>query len=187
MTRRRSSMHRPGGATGPCRTFLAWAPLVLLLAGCGPQDGGAPVPSAASVAAPAGAGAEAAVRHVVRRFGERMRKVSTLAPAAAARPQLRAVYADLVTPALLEAWLADPSQAAGRDVSSPWPEAIDIEGIVCPTARRCQVRGNVRYVTSNEKAHGGVAMRRPIRLRVERMPNGGWRIAAVGMESADGP
>lgn len=164
----------------------------LSVAGCGRHTGEAPAaaPSPASVAtsgvAPAANPAvdETAVREVVQRFGQRMRKVSTLASAAAARPPLRDVYADLLTPALLKAWLADPSLAVGRDVSSPWPEAIDIDTVTCPTATRCQVRGTVRYVTSNEVAHGGVAARRPIRLRVERMADGDWRIAEVGMETA---
>lgn len=163
----------------------------LLVAGCGRHAGETPVPPPAGAATSGAAMAakpvvdEAAVREVVQRFGRRMRKVSTLAPAAAARPQLRDVYAGLLTPALLKAWLADPSLAAGRDVSSPWPEAIDIDTVVCPTTIRCQVRGSVRYVTSNEVTHGGVAARRPIRLRVERMADTDWRIAEVGMETAD--
>ncbi|HET6588470.1 MAG TPA: hypothetical protein VFG67_11955 [Oleiagrimonas sp.] len=156
--------------------------LILLMAGCGRQEGTlAPeTTSATSTASPATAASvdKAAVREVVERFGKRMQKVSVLAPPDTMRPQLKKVYGDLLTPNLLQAWLADPSQAVGRDVSSPWPAGIDIDRIDCPTAIRCRVQGSVRYVTSNEVEHGGVAMRRPVRLRVER-ENKGWRIAAM--------
>lgn len=161
--------------------LLLMAPF-LLMAGCGQHDG-TPAPEAtpaASTASPATAASagRAAVRDVVERFGKRMQKVSVLAPPDTMRPQLKKVYGDLLTPNLLQAWLADPSQAVGRDVSSPWPAGIDIDRIDCPTMARCHVQGSVRYVTSNEVEHGGAAMRRPVRLRVER-ENRDWRIAAV--------
>lgn len=157
--------------------------LALLIAGCG-QHEGVPAPETATAASAASSAKAAsadrvAVRDVVERFGKRMQKVSVLAPPDAMRPQLKKVYGDLLTPDLLQAWLADPSQAVGRDVSSPWPEGIDIEHIDCPTTIRCYVQGQVRYVTSNEVEHGGVAARRPVRLRVERINDGDWRIAAV--------
>ncbi|HET7662554.1 MAG TPA: hypothetical protein VFK31_02855 [Rhodanobacteraceae bacterium] len=156
--------------------------LILLMAGCGQQVGtpASETATAASTASPATAASadRIAVRDVVERFGKQMQKVSVLAPPDAMRPQLKKVYGDLLTPDLLRAWLADPSQAVGRDVSSPWPAGIDIDRIDCPTAIRCRVQGSVRYVTSNEVEHGGVAMRRPVRLHVER-ENRDWRIAAV--------
>ncbi len=160
--------------------------LVLLLAGCGQQED-APAPQATSAAstaspAPVASADKTAVRDVVERFGKRMQKVSVLAPPDAMRPQLKKVYGDLLTPDLLQAWLADPSGVVGREVSSPWPAGIDIERIDCPTAIRCHVQGQVRYVTSNEVEHGGVAMRRPVRLRVERSNGNGWRIAAVEVD-----
>lgn len=157
--------------------------LILLMAGCGQQEGtpapeAAPATSAASPATTASAD-KAAVREVVERFGKQMQKVSVLAPSDAMRPQLKQAYGDLLSPDLLQAWLADPSQVVGRDVSSPWPAGIDIEHIDCPTAIRCHVQGQVRYVTSNEVEHGGVAARRPVRMRVERINDKDWRIAAV--------
>ncbi|HET7301154.1 MAG TPA: hypothetical protein VFJ01_10960 [Oleiagrimonas sp.] len=157
--------------------------LVLLIAGCG-QHEDAPIPETASTTSASSPATTAsadrtAVREVVERFGKQMQKVSVLAPPDAMRPQLKQVYGDLLSPDLLQAWLADPSQVVGRDVSSPWPEGIDIERIDCPTAIRCYVQGQVRYVTSNEVEHGGMAARRPVRLRVERINDGGWRIAAV--------
>ncbi len=164
---------------------IHWWPLaaVLLVAGCGRQAE-TPVPGTASTASAASTVAvvsadKAAVRKVVERFGTQMQKVSVLAPPAAMRPQLKKVYGGLLTSALLQAWLDDPSQAVGREVSSPWPAGIDVDDVDCPTTTRCRVQGQVRYLTSNEVEHGGVAERRPIRLRVERKTAAGWRIAAV--------
>ncbi len=119
------------------------------------------------------------MRVLVERFGKQMQKVSVLAPPDAMRPHLKKVYGDLLTPDLLQAWLADSSKVVGREVSSPWPAGIDIDRIECPTTIRCHVQGSVRYITSNEVEHGGVAERRPVRLRVERSRGNGWRIAAV--------
>lgn len=159
--------------------------LALLLAGCGQDTGApdvAPATSKASTAAATSAD-KAAVREVVEHFGTRMQKVSVLAPPDAMRPQLKKVYGDLLTPGLLQAWLNDPSKVVGREVSSPWPAGIDIEGIHCRTASRCRVKGQVRYVTSNEVEHGGVANQRPVRLHVEREDDDGWRIASVEVDS----
>ncbi len=160
------------------------AAVILLIAGCGRHEGAAPAPAAApasvtSSPAMAASADKLAVRKVVERFGAQMQKVSVLAPPDAMRPQLKKVYGDVLTPALLQAWLEDPSKAVGRKVSSPWPAGIDVAHVDCPTANRCQVQGQVRYVTSNEVEHGGVAARRPVRLQVERSNGNGWRIAAV--------
>lgn len=172
-----------------CRLLLS-ATLALLAAGCDRQGGesASPVATPAATAADAArvkASDESAVRAVVERFGGQMKKVSTLAPAEAARPQLREVYGGLLTPALLQAWLDDPSQAVGREVSSPWPEGIDIDNIDCQVAEGCRAQGEVRYITSNEREHGGVAARRKIRLHVEKNDGRAWRIGAVELEAVE--
>jgi hypothetical protein len=74
---------------------------------------------------------EPEVRAVVEDFGSRLQNVSLLAPDAA--DQIAAQYGDLVTPELLAAWQADPSQAPGRLTSSPWPDHLDIR-IVRPVS-----------------------------------------------------
>lgn len=123
---------------------------------------------------------EAAARDVVVRFGAELKNVSTLAPADSVRDQLREHYAGLVTPGLLQAWLADPSQAPGRDVSSPWPDAINVRQVDCASADACQVQGVVRYTTSVEIAKGGIADQKAVTLTVKRGAEG-WRIDAVRM------
>jgi hypothetical protein len=63
----------------------------------------------------------AGTREVVERMGERLKRVSLLAPESVLMREIQEAYAPLVTPELLEQWIADPTSAPGRDVSSPWP------------------------------------------------------------------
>jgi hypothetical protein len=155
-------------------------PCALLLAACSTQTNTTATPvAAATVGSPPAmtdrATAEAAVRQTVALFGTQLKNVSRLAPSDALRKQLRTSYADLVTPRLLQTWLATPTQAPGRDVSSPWPDSIAIDQLDCADADHCDVTGQVRYVTSAEVANGGTADTRPIHLRVVRTA-AGWRI-----------
>jgi len=114
---------------------------------------------------------------LVRRFGQRLARVSLLAPAATLREQIRAEYAPLVTPELLESWLADPSTAPGRDVSSPWPDRIEVRDVRRVRPDTVEVTGDVVYVTSVEAGRGGAAHREPVRTTVVRTADGDWRIA----------
>src|SRR5690606_21398974 len=59
--------------------------------------------------------AQAAAADLVRRFGQRLARVSLLAPPGTLREEIRTQYAPLVTPALLESWLEDPPSAPGRE------------------------------------------------------------------------
>jgi hypothetical protein len=66
---------------------------------------------------------------VVELLGERMKQVSLLAPAYEVRAEIRENYTELVTPRLLDQWLFRPDAAPGREVSSPWPERIEIDTV----------------------------------------------------------
>lgn len=159
---------------------------VLSMAACTAPDDTARDTTVAAGASPAAAATagetatEFGARDVVVRFGAQLQNVSTLAPADSVRDQLHEHYASLVTPGLLQAWLADPSLAPGRDVSSPWPDAIHVRQVRCTSADTCQVQGVVRYATSVEVAKGGVADQKVVNLTVKRGVDG-WRIDAVHM------
>src|SRR5690606_21003737 len=79
-------------------------------------------PSGATSAADSAAG-------VIRSFGEALAMVSVLAPADIVRRDVREHYAPHVTPELLASWLDAPAAAPGREVSSPWPERIEIRSV----------------------------------------------------------
>jgi hypothetical protein len=158
--------------------------VALVVAACGE---GSPRPAAESPAADAPpsdsrAGATPvcdtpAVRGLVERFGDRLKQVPLLAPDSVVVDEVRAAYQPLVTPSLLDAWTADPSRAPGREVSSPWPERIEIDSVAAGGPGECRVSGAILYLTSREVTGGGEAHREPITLRVRREDR--WRIAAV--------
>lgn len=125
-------------------------------------------------------GAEPAARAaaaVVDRFGDRLARVSLQAPADELRERIRAEYGPLVTPALLDSWLHDPSSAPGRVVSSPWPDRIEVRDVRRLRTGAYEVVGDVVYVTSVEVARGGAAHRDRVVLMVVHGRDGRWRIA----------
>jgi len=128
--------------------------------------------------------AQAAAADLVRRFGQRLARVSLLAPPATLREEIRAQYAPLVTPALLEAWLEDPASAPGREVSSPWPDRIEVHDVRRVRPDALEVTGDVVYTTSVEATGGGAARRAPVVVAVVRAEGGEWRIG--GFESVGG-
>src|SRR5918992_2146126 len=69
------------------------------------------------------------VRQVVERFGERLQRVSLLAPESVVVREVRAAYAPFVTPELLATWTSNPRSAPGREVSSPWPARIEVRSV----------------------------------------------------------
>jgi len=147
-----------------------WIAALLLSAAAACEIDGGPGPEPAELC-PADA-----VRAVVMDFGERLQRVSTAAPDSLVRRAVRAAYATVVTAALLEKWITDPASAPGRDVSSPWPDRIEVRQ-VRSADRACAVSGDVVYVTSAETGTAAAAAREHVTLRVVQ-EDGAWRIAA---------
>ena len=154
-------------SAGPARVLILCA--AAILTGCADR---APAPRAETPPACD----NPAASQVVEALGRRMKNVSLLAPDTLVARQLRAAYATLVTPALLEQWVADPRHAPGREVSSPWPEQIQIDSIVASGAAGCRVFGSIRYVTSVELASGAAAARVP--MTMELTSDAGWRVSS---------
>ncbi len=106
---------------------------------------------------------------VVQEFGRRMKLVSTSAPAGIVAQAMREHYAGLVDPHLLDTWTASPAQAPGRQVSSPWPDRIDVvSSSISGTDARAE--GTVIEATS-----AGESARVPIEVRLRRS-GGTWLI-----------
>jgi hypothetical protein len=116
---------------------------------------------------------EIQVRELVEGFGAQLQTVSLLSPYAA--KEIDEAYSEYVTEDLLEKWMADPSNAPGRRVSSPWPDRIDITELVRENDTAYIVQANVIEVTSMEKTGGGAAATIPVRIVVKRV-NGQWLI-----------
>lgn len=131
----------------------------------------------ARVTQPAGNGAaiERRPEQVVEEFGRRMKQVSTTAAPDIAATSIRTAYAGLVAPNVLESWARTPADAPGRQVSSPWPERIEIAS-TSHSGDEAIVDGTVVEMTST-----GEAGRTPVRIRLQRS-SGTWLI--TGYETA---
>jgi hypothetical protein len=128
-------------------------------------------------ACPPAGGAPTGAMDVVRRFGERLRMVSVLAPTDIVVPAIREQYGPLVTPDLLGRWIADPSSAPGRQVSSPWPQRIEITDVRGDGEDVRVLDANVVYVTSADTTR--VVDREAVTIEMVRGEDGIWRIADV--------
>ena len=123
---------------------------------------------------------EQAVRDLVGGFGARLKDVSLTAPADIAGQSIRDSYGPYVSPQLLAQWLDDPASAPGRQVSSPWPDRIDIRSVMALSDTDYEVKGDIIEVTSAEMETGGAAAKQPITLRAAQV-KGEWRITAVDL------
>ena len=112
---------------------------------------------------------------VVTGFGSQLQKVSSLAPDASTT--IASTYAPYVDPTLLSQWEADPSAAPGRDVSSPWPDHVNVNSAT-PSGSSYSVSGNIVLMTSSGEAgmEPFVAMVTP--------ENGGWYITDFTIASS---
>jgi hypothetical protein len=182
--------------TTPCSFPIVTALIAsLVVGGCSPgSSDGRRSDSPAVVAADGDdAAAESDVRSAVASFAARMETVSVLGPDSLARAQLRDAYAVLVTPELLEQWMARPRIAPGRRVSSPWPDSIRVRSLRPAGPDSFEVGGDLVYASSaDDRSGGGGAVTAPVRLLVIRSPEGAWRIAsysegAGGVDGATGP
>ena len=68
----------------------------------------------------------AQVRITVAGLGDQLQKVPLIAPPNIVAFAMDQYYALYVHPDLLNKWKANPSEAPGRQVSSPWPDRIDV-------------------------------------------------------------
>ena len=129
---------------------------------------------------------ETAVQELVTQFGGKLQMVSLLAPEDVLRESLDENYGGLVSPALLEKWMEEPTAAPGRLVSSPWPDRIEIAGATKISDEEYEVEGHIIEVTSVEKEGGGVAAKKPITLTVIKI-EGKWVIDKVVLETTRRP
>jgi hypothetical protein len=118
---------------------------------------------------------EIEARAVVGQLGQRLKDVPLLGADSAVRAAIRNAYEPLVTPGLLEAWLASPADAPGRQVSSPWPDRIEILSVTAAAPQGCRVEANVLHVTSANTSSAG-ALRSGVEITVRNVD--GWRVSA---------
>lgn len=105
-------------------------------------------------------GEESAV-NIVTKFGKAIQKVPLTADEDTVKNTIKKEYAPYVTKGLLNKWLDDPISAPGREVSSPWPDHIEITQ-TRKIGHEYQINGNIIYISSSEVENGGDAGKRAI-------------------------
>jgi hypothetical protein len=123
---------------------------------------------------------KAEVTALVESFGSKLKEVRLSDPEEMVSQEIKQVYTPFVSSDLLLDLINDPSKAPGGDVSSPWPEKIEIISMEKLDSHTIQVKGKIILMTSVEMAQGGNAGETPIMLWVRNTnANGAWLIEQV--------
>jgi len=116
---------------------------------------------------------ETEIKSVVENFGKKLQMVSLQSPTAS--QQMQEQYAEFVSPALLQAWMSNQSQAPGRVVSSPWPDRIEITSLTKTASDKYAVTGSIIEITSVEVGTSNAADKVPVQIGVQKI-NDHWLI-----------
>lgn len=125
-----------------------------------------------------------AIEKVVVEFGDSLKKVSLLAPKEEVVRAMEEYYAPFVSAELLATWESDPTTAPGREVSSPWPDRIEIDNSYKNERGAYEVKGDVVEVTSDTSPSEAASY--PIALTLEER-NGAWIITSFSKEPYTSP
>jgi len=123
---------------------------------------------------------EAEVTALVESFGSKLKEVSLSDPEEVVSQEIKNVYAPFISSKLLLDLTSNPTKAPGREVSSPWPEKIEIVSMDKQDSHTIRVVGNIVLMTSVEMTQGGNAGKTPIVLWVGNTgKNGAWLIDSL--------
>jgi len=99
---------------------------------------------------------QAEAENAVLEFGKVLQRVPLTADKDIIVDTIQKEYSPYITKDLLNTWTNDTSLAPGREVSSPWPDHIEITE-TRKVGDEYQINGHLIYMTSNEVEHGGNA------------------------------
>ena len=94
---------------------------------------------------------DAAIRSTVTQFGSHLKNVSLLSTSTVSS-QIESEYGPYLSSDLLSQWQANPSLALGREVSSPWPDRIEINTVSASGSGTYTVSADIVEVTSADTA-----------------------------------
>lgn len=90
--------------------------------------------------------AEGDVRTLIAAFGNQLNSVSIQSPEAGAA--IASAYGPYVSEELLSAWIAEPLSAPGRATASPWPDHLEVDGVVRNEDSTYSVTGRIMLMDS---------------------------------------
>ncbi|MBP9710906.1 MAG: hypothetical protein KBD50_01440 [Candidatus Pacebacteria bacterium] len=117
-----------------------------------------------------------AIRTMITEFGGTLKNVSLLSPTVSA--DIAAHYNVYLAPELLAAWQANPSEALGRNTSSPWPDRIEVVTVSPIGDSQFQAEANVIEVTNADTPFEPAAVY-PVTLIIKEEPAGQYWITNV--------
>jgi hypothetical protein len=120
---------------------------------------------------------DTSIRNMVKEFGGHLKNVSLLSTSTVGA-QLESEYGTYLSASLLTQWKANPFLAIGRNVSSPWPERIEVVSVSPVGNNTYTVEANVIELTSADKPMEPAAVY-PVTLTVVEESTGVWKITAV--------
>jgi hypothetical protein len=94
---------------------------------------------------------DAAIRSTVTQFGTHLKNVSLLSTSTLSS-QMASEYGPYLTPDLLSQWQDNPQLALGREVSSPWPDRIEVNSVTQNSDGTYNVSADIVEVTSTDTA-----------------------------------
>lgn len=121
---------------------------------------------------------EKGIVKIVEAFGKKLQNVSLLAPKDVLEKSMKENYGEFVTPELIAKWIGDPSNAPGRQTSSPWPDSIEIVDTKQLSETSYQVNGKIIEVANEKDGKTGIVAKRPITLVIKAVDTK-WLISEV--------
>ncbi len=123
---------------------------------------------------------EKGIKEIVEAFGKKLQNVSLLAPKDVLEKSLKENYGEFVTQELIAKWISDPSNAPGRQTSSPWPDRIEIIDAKQLSETAYQVDGKIIEVANEKDGKTGIVAKRPITLIIKAIDTK-WLISEVAL------
>ena len=114
------------------------------------------------------------IKTIIYQFGSQLKMVSLLASDSEIKAAMNNNYSQFVAPELLKKWQADPVNAPGKTVSSPWPDHIKINSVDEINPGTYQVKGTVIEMTSAEPPND-ISSQYDVFIELEKI-NGNWMI-----------
>jgi hypothetical protein len=131
------------------------AVIVLVIAGVGlwlfMQPATAPQNQTGATSGKISSNTDAQIRNTVIGFGAHLKNVSLLSTSTLSA-QLESEYGPYLSQDLLSRWQANPSAALGREVSSPWPDRIEVNTVSPNGDGTYTVSADIVEVTSADTA-----------------------------------
>ena len=99
---------------------------------------------------------QAAIKQLVESFGTKINSVDKISSEENVKADIQKYYSVFISPDLMSKWQANPKDAPGHIVSSPWPDRIEVDQISIISPTDYTVIGSLIWKTSTGESKQGV-------------------------------